>query len=126
MTTCNWTLPTTEQEVFDLVATGLLKQNRKSTDDFGGCFYRGKDSCKCAAGLLIPDEYYRSGLEGCSWHLLIKKGMVPSQHGALIARLQVIHDTLDTEQWRHALIEFAADCGLDDAVCHKSTEDSNP
>jgi hypothetical protein len=123
MTTCNWTLPKTEQEVFDIVATGLLRQNRKSTDGFGGCFYRGQDSCKCAAGLLVPDEYYHSGLEGRSWQKLIEKGVVPSQHGALIARLQVIHDSLNTEQWRHALIEFAAECGLNDAVCYESTED---
>jgi hypothetical protein len=122
MTTCNWTLPATEQEVFDIVAAGLLKQNRKSTDGFG-CCYRGWDGCRCAAGLLIPDKYYHGGLEGCSWNLLVEKRRVPSQHGALIARLQVIHDNMEVEQWRHALIKFAADCGLDDAVCHESTED---
>jgi hypothetical protein len=126
MSNCNWTLPTTEQEVFDLVATGLLKQNRKSTDGFGGCFYRGKDDCKCAAGLLIPDKYYHSGLEGSSWLNLTRMGVVPSRHSAFICRLQVIHDNMEVEQWRHALIKFAADCGLSDAVCHESTEDSTP
>jgi hypothetical protein len=52
------------QDVFDKVATHLLKQGRRSlSHDTFGCVYRGKEGTKCAVGVLIDDEHYRSELE---------------------------------------------------------------
>jgi hypothetical protein len=126
MTTCNWTLPATEQEVFDVVATGLLRQNRKSTDGFGGCFYRGIDGCKCAAGILIPDEHYTPQHEGTRWANLVWRGMVPPQHNKLICRLQGIHDGCCPWAWRRELVELAANFGLNTAAIDAFKQEPAP
>jgi hypothetical protein len=113
---CSWTLPATEQEVFDIVATGLLKQNRKSTDGHRGCYYRGIDGCKCAAGMLIPDVYYTPEFEGMGWANLMRRKLVPPQHTDLICRLQGIHDNHYLWSWRRELYLLAAHYGLNTAA----------
>jgi len=55
----------TPQEIFDIVATHLLKQNRRAKDGFS-CRYRGDEGTKCAVGCLIDDQHYNVDMEGCS------------------------------------------------------------
>ena len=47
----------TKQETFDFVATKLIEQGVPSMQP-GSCLYRGPNGTKCAAGHLIPDEFY--------------------------------------------------------------------
>ena len=59
----------TNQEIFDKVSAHLLAQNAKSLafiDSYQGqaCAYRGAEGRMCAAGCLIPDNRYYSGMEG--------------------------------------------------------------
>jgi hypothetical protein len=122
MTGCNWGLPATEQEVFDIVATGLLRQGRQSVESNPRnrviplqCLYRGADGCKCAAGMLIPDEHYRDDFEIRAWEDLAAAGVVPDQHTQLIQDLQNIHDTRKPHYWREELIQLAVNRGLSTA-----------
>lgn len=98
----------TEQEVFDQVAEHLLKQNEQS---YVGtiCAYRGDGGLMCAAGCLIgDDEYSREWDEGgIGWPQLVTKDLVPHLHGALVGRLQQIHDTYDPEYWKAELANVA-------------------
>jgi hypothetical protein len=104
-------LPATEQEVFDIVAKHLLTQNRQSliTDDFVDetCAYRGRYNTKCAAGILIPDEYYTQELEGNGWRKLVENSLVPPNFMDLIAGLQFIHDMHKPIRWKEKLEELA-------------------
>lgn len=66
----NWS---TAQRTFDTIVQHLRQQNRKSTNQHGDCLYRAKagdNQLSCAAGCLIPDEYYREWMEnqnaGCT------------------------------------------------------------
>ena len=52
------------QKVFDTVLTHLRTQNRRAVNGSGGCVYRSPEGLKCAIGCLIPDELYRSSMEG--------------------------------------------------------------
>ena len=54
-------LPDTLQEVFNIVATHLMRQNCKSKDG-NSCRYR-HDGLLCAAGALIPADQYQSDFE---------------------------------------------------------------
>lgn len=59
------------QEIFDTVLDHLVSQRAQSLRYVGGkaptCAYRGLDGRKCAAGALIPDEYYDTALDKCSY-----------------------------------------------------------
>ena len=98
----------TEQEVFDQVATHILKQNAQALVGTS-CAYRGDGGLKCAAGCLIgDDEYSREWDENfISWPKLVTKGVVPHLHSALVGRLQQIHDSYDPEQWKAELANVA-------------------
>lgn len=54
------------QEIFDTVATHLLKQGRRAVnpDIPERCHYRGANGTACAVGVLIPDEVYDPMMEG--------------------------------------------------------------
>jgi hypothetical protein len=55
----------TPQEIFDYVATFLIKQGQPALTADGACAYRAPNGCRCAAGCLIPDCVYNVGMEGC-------------------------------------------------------------
>jgi hypothetical protein len=107
----------TAQEVFDKVAVHLLTQRQQCIDDEGTCRYR-YGGLKCAAGVLIEDSEYRPAMEGRTWptlgryypDLIDRVG-----HGALVSRLQGIHDACST-WWggtvKQRLIELARARGL--------------
>ncbi len=107
-----FTLPETEQEVFDIVYRHLMKQMRKCTDDgteVGTCMYRGLEGMKCAAGVLIPDDNYDSEMENCTWMRLVHEKKVPEDHHKLIARLQRVHDVVFIDKWEATLQDLAAE-----------------
>lgn len=104
------TLPrATEQEVFDQVATHLLRQGDKATDRTGYCVYRGSNNTACAAGCLIADDEYDEQMETHGWHSLVRRGRVPKEHEDFISKLQRIHDYKDTADWK-LYLEGIAEC----------------
>lgn len=58
------------QAVFNTVAEHLLRQGRKSLDNFA-CAYRGENGAKCAVGVVIPDTLYEPEIEGLALRLLL-------------------------------------------------------
>jgi hypothetical protein len=108
----------TPQQVFDQIATHLIKQNSRcslaKSDDL--CRYREGD-LKCAAGCLISNDEYSQDMETKTWWSLIDKGMVPiNSHTSLISRLQQMHDDLDVEDWGSVLKEIADEFELNTDV----------
>lgn len=143
------------QQVFDKVATHLLTQGQKSTDDNGSCTYRGKNNTTCAVGCLIPDSRYYEYLEGrtaVDGDVLAALADVldlaavtlhptpgwPTQEAMirLLSRLQGIHDTFAVAEWPEKLKRLAGDLGLDSSrvdlvanqiqAANKSPSDSRP
>lgn len=109
----------TLQEIFDKIATHLLKQGAKSKNTEGRCMYRGPDGLMCAAGCLIDDVHYRDTMEGRSVvdrliETAIKSsiGAVPPAGCGLLLKLQEAHDGRSPEEWRSALRKIAADFKL--------------
>lgn len=102
-------LPETAQKVFDIVKVHLLTQNKRSIVS-GHCRYRslvdGKE-LKCAAGVLIPEEFYSKDLEGTSWSGSVRKCNFPSEHLDLICELQALHDFIAPIHWEENLIAIA-------------------
>lgn len=108
----------TLQDVFNTVATHLLKQNERS----GGakaCLYRD-GPLKCAVGVLIADEHYRPDLEekGANSYLvmqaLTRSGWPESTKAeSLYYALQVVHDDFEPEEWREKLASVAKLYNLD-------------
>lgn len=98
----------TRQEVFDFIATHLLTQKEKSTNKQGRildhnpyteCRYRGPRGLKCAAGCIIPDEYYDRDIEGSIWSRVVDFSGFSNNHETLILVLQKIHDTIHVQHW---------------------------
>ncbi len=91
------------QEIFDTVATHLLRQGRRSMfeDSPSVCAYRGAGGTKCAVGVLIPDELYNPEMEMRTIYGLVEN---PTKRQAcslpdwmednleLLANLQSVHD----------------------------------
>lgn len=105
------TLPqATAQEVFDQIATHLLKQNQRAfKPGDGSCMYCTPSGLKCAAGCLISDDEYTSEFEGNNWVDLAAKDqrLVPDNHLDLIFALQRIHDNYDPSVWHEKLAQLA-------------------
>lgn len=63
----------------------------------GTCLYRAPDGRRCAAGLLMSDEFYRPELETKTvddarvWDALLASGVDPDLRG-LVESLQRVHD----------------------------------
>ena len=100
-------LPTDKQEIFDTVATHLLKQNAKSVSPYDNkrCYYRGKDGLKCAIGCLIPDELYDENLECHTVFELLADFpdrfdmWLDCSIASLLNDLQRVHDTDGMNDW---------------------------
>lgn len=85
----------TAQQVFDIVLTGLRAQGKASVDPDGDCMYRGIGGCKCAAGMLIPDDVYDPKMETVSAPMVIGRYAALAHlypHSRLIDALQYAHD----------------------------------
>lgn len=110
------------QEIFDVVANHLLKQQSKSllSDGVGKCAYRGVNGLKCAVGILIPDHLYDETMEYKNIQSVIVD--YPAFRGYLNAgedeidlleQLQFIHDYAEVTAWNARLKEVAKDFALD-------------
>jgi len=105
-------LPETLQEIFDIVSKHLLKQNERSEYCDGTCMYSGPNGLKCAAGVLIPHDQYKSEFEGKGWLKLVNYELVEDKFAEEICNLQRIHDLDRVERWKDELIKFADDYNL--------------
>lgn len=94
----------TPMEVFQFIEHHLLTQDAKSVGfEKGICYYRGDYDRKCAAGCLISDDEYTPKFEANNWIMLVHKKLVPTTHSELIRKLQIIHDDVPVDSWKHHL-----------------------
>lgn len=114
------------QEIFDKVATHLLKQNAKSIDpalssnEKQTCAYRGQNGMMCAVGCLIPDDRYSRNMEGKVVWASVIMNVLRDVHGemqsGLLEALQSCHDSKDVDAWRGELGMIAHNYNLNKAV----------
>ncbi len=99
---------TPEADVAEHVLRGLIEQGKPATVG-GTCAYRAPDGCRCAVGLLIPDNLYTPTLEcrGVSEvvHMLYG-GPIESGRDRLLQALQIMHDVVGA---RDVDAKFTAD-----------------
>lgn len=116
----------TNQSAFDLAATHLLRQDRKSmtlSDKIQICAYRGTNNTSCAIGALIPDEAYNPKYEG---HGITHNMQNYPEFAALfdgvdrnlLSALQVVHDYQQPNDWRSELEQVARRFALSPAIIH--------
>ncbi|MGO4302227.1 hypothetical protein [Cupriavidus sp. RAF12] len=111
------------QTLFNTVAKHLMVQGRRAVTENGSvCMYRAPGGCKCAVGVLVPDDIYDDRMEGKgiprliseldSWDLNEPLGMfikdVLEPHYALLHALQNVHDQCDVTSWRYELSVVAS------------------
>ena len=100
------------QEIFDTVAKHLFKQGHQAIttlwSGYSDCAYRTPNGDKCAAGAILPDEYYQSFMEGYSIsHLVQMNFKLPEwiiENLRLISDLQTIHDQADNWKFTQTMI----------------------
>lgn len=120
------TIASTNQAIFDRVATHLLTQGRRSKkfnkdSSETVCLYRGPKGTSCAVGCLIDDEAYTPDLENHVAHhfgvkAALRKSGVDVSHWTtlhLLAALQRVHDSVHPNGWRSALRDLASHYELD-------------
>lgn len=109
------------QEVFDTVATHLIKQGERSAS-YTECLYKDGLGRSCAIGCLIKDKYYSRDLEGkkaiqgqvvnaLAKSLNTTPENIWDNSGSLLA-LQSIHDDSMPEEWNKKLKDFAMNRSL--------------
>jgi hypothetical protein len=110
----------TLQDIFNISATHLLKQQEKSIYQ-NGCLYRGPNGLQCAAGPFVKDGCP----EGRSFHTVVKSNPeyivdeFPKDNFealTLISKLQSIHDHRSVKRWKIALTNLARDSQLKDTA----------
>ncbi len=134
------------QEVFNKVATHLLKQNSRCTDGQETvCEYKdGKVPCRyknakgenCAIGVLIKDSVYSTELEdkGCLNRVVVKaledSGLTSLSTDTslkfLLADLQSLHDKQPVFIWKTQLNTLAYQYGLTMPSTKKDVQRVNP
>lgn len=115
---------TKAQKIFNTVAKHLLTQRKKSygamppeVSGIGrGCLYRGPNGLKCAAGVLIPDKYYKRSMEGSNIRGVPYFRARYEGNLALLETLQDIHDCDRASGWKRRLTEVADHEGLSPSV----------
>lgn len=111
------------QDVFDIVAVALLRQNARATADGVKCMYRAPDGKRCAIGWLMPDEVYAKRLEFFGVRDIAARLSTESGdtgrfarfvyvHMPLLRDLQGMHDANVPAEWPHMLREIARVFGL--------------
>lgn len=107
----------TNQEIFDIVAAHLIKQNRRSMRD-DCCMYRGDNGDMCAVGCLIKDEFYTPKLErnkvfvvevreAVAKSLSLNGVSLGSDTYKLLDALQGLHDKFPPYKFEKILTEIA-------------------
>lgn len=123
----------TKQQTFEFVATSLLKQNAKSTENNEAktCMYRSLDGSKCAAGFCIPDDAYDQEMEWKVVSNLVEGGEHPDithksffgHDTPLLEQLQKVHDNQPVPEWRNWLIEVGRAQDLDASFLRDNCSD---
>lgn len=113
-----------KQQIFDTVATHLLKQGKPALSAEGYCRYRTDDGLKCAVGVLIPDDKYDPKIEGYpvgdagDVGAMVRQALPFSTNPNLInflADLQFYHDNVlrtGLVKWKTAMRTMAHHEGL--------------
>lgn len=107
-----------EQEIFDFIASHLLRQGEKAENDNGDCLYRMKNddgvTIKCAIGACISDKKYKAEiykLEGenvsAIAHLFGLQDSIDSIRINFLDKMQAIHDEHAPYFWETELSIFA-------------------
>lgn len=121
----------TNQEVFDKAAAHLLTQRKQALLCPGSinasCVYRSPDGLKCALGIFIPDDAYRSDMENNgaltlfeNWpSMMSNAGLSKDPHLDLLDALQSVHDHYDPWEWATQLRHVAKHHGLDASIVDK-------
>lgn len=113
----------TPQEIFDTVTAHLLRQNAQALVG-GKCSYRAPNGKKCAAGVLIEDEFYNASCEGGSTggysaasdnaiNALRLSGINIHVDLFLVHNLQHVHDHWQPDEWARQLGNIAVRFQLD-------------
>lgn len=119
------------QQVFDKVATHLLRQGRKSQNVGRGqcksfCAYRGDDGTTCAVGCLIPDDRYNPALEGLAAQRFAVLDTIRDTVDlnettkTLLTELQDLHDNSPVETWHLGLERLANRYNLSTSALEKT------
>lgn len=89
----------TQQEIFDYVATFLIKQGKPAMDGYR-CMYRAPDGSKCAGGCLIPDEVYHPSMEGSAFYCIVDDTFPIhlQENKNFIGDLQYCHDEYSSQE----------------------------
>jgi hypothetical protein len=114
----------TNQELFDRVASHLLRQGAASIDETSPldsslrCRYRGPGGLMCAIGCLIPDDRYSALLEGKGVfnHSVRDAAGIGDDNLDLAECLQSIHDEGEPGVWACRLSSVAIRYRLNDDV----------
>ncbi len=114
------------QQAFDRICEHLMAQRRCSESVTGNCVYRGEDGTKCAIGCLIPDELYRSDMEGKVIRDLLSNNIQLAEQLCgvsltLLSGCQRIHDFHEVHEWKTLLRETADIHGLAEPACIAAT-----
>ena len=104
-----------DQEAFDTVVQQLFTQRCKARSKTNGvkCYYRTEDGLKCAVGALIPDDEYRTTMEGNTASRV--RHLCPSLKNLdpyFLDKVQATHDTCDPHQWGLRLAKIAGEYDL--------------
>jgi hypothetical protein len=103
------------QQLFNTVLDHLRAQGRRSIGADGQCRYRGNAGCKCAIGILIPDDRYSPELEGRGAFCIAVRDAAglncPASSLDFLMQLQQLHDKLPDYGFMPALesaaVQFA-------------------
>lgn len=125
-----------KQEIFQKVATAIIKQNVKSgilnNDGVFQCLYKDPDGCKCSIGHILPED-----------HIILKENPPVNVYNLIInykelndiwdiktmdeidflSQMQQIHDWKPCIQWRGCFrdlgLEHELDVGFIDSIIIK-------
>lgn len=114
----------TNQEIFNKVATHLIKQNKKAMKR-GVCKYQTEDGLQCAVGCLIAKEDYIPSIEGLALYQdkfqhnfnTLLRDIDYSTSYILLKDLQDIHDNRSVCSWKRNLINLGKEYYLDLPEC---------
>ena len=117
------------QDVFDVIAWNLLRQNARAREVHGDrsyCRYRASDGRRCAIGFILPDEVYHHTLEGLAARDLAHQ-LINTNFGHdfakllyrdldMLTALQKMHDRSPPAWWAVELSMIARRYGLSPLV----------
>lgn len=95
-----------QRQVIEQIATHLAAQRGQARGADGGCAYRGENNSMCAVGCLIPDEHYRSNIEGCAFHTASVAASLDEAYLGPLTNTIAFLETLTPEMSKCHMIEF--------------------